>query len=60
LDVSNWYLPAHWFLGHPAGSLPGVELLSREIFQFWVDESISEELIDQGASIVRQVLSTEN
>lgn len=40
-DVSHWYLPTHWMCGYQPGSLPGVERVSQEIFQFWVDSSIS-------------------
>jgi len=57
LDVSNWYLPAHWFLGRPAGSLPGVETLAREVFQFWVDESLTEQSIAAQATTARREMS---
>ena len=53
IHVSNWYLPAHWFLGGQAGVLPGVELLAREVFQFWVDEEASCESIVRSADAVR-------
>jgi hypothetical protein len=57
LHVSNWYLPAHWFLGHPAGALPGVERLAREVFQFWLDEDATPENIARECAIVRHVMS---
>jgi hypothetical protein len=57
MHVSNWYLPAHWFLGHPARTLPGVETLAREVFQFWLDEDTTPEVIEQWSEIVRRVLS---
>lgn len=49
LDVSHWYLPAHWMCGYEPGTLPGVERLAREVFQFWVDEHTSLENIEHGA-----------
>jgi hypothetical protein len=57
MHVSNWYLPAHWFLGHPARTLPGVETLAREVFQFWLDEDTTPEVIEQCSAIIRRVLS---
>jgi DegT/DnrJ/EryC1/StrS aminotransferase family len=57
MHVSNWYLPAHWFLGQPAGTLPGVETLAREVFQFWLDEDTTPEMIEHWSAIVRRVLS---
>lgn len=56
MNVSHWYLPAHWMCGAPVASLAGVEQLAREMFQFWLDESISMENIRQGATIVKKVL----
>jgi hypothetical protein len=56
LDVSHWYLPAHWMCGAAAGSLPGVERLAREIFQFWVDADTRLESISDGAAAVAAVL----
>lgn len=41
LHVSNWYLPTHWMCGYSLESLPGVERLSAEVFQFWIDEKTS-------------------
>lgn len=57
LHVSNWYLPAHWFLSQPGGALPGVERLAREVFQFWLDESAAPEAIVRESAIVRRVMS---
>ena len=54
MHVSNWYLPAHWFLGRGAGSLPGVEKLAREVFQFWLDEDTSSDSIARGIALVRR------
>jgi hypothetical protein len=56
--VSNWYLPAHWYLGEPAGALPGVERLAREVFQFWVNEDVASESICRDAALVRRELQT--
>jgi dTDP-4-amino-4,6-dideoxygalactose transaminase len=56
MDVSNWYLPAHWFLGHAAGSLAGVETLSREVFQFWLTERESDARIAACAQQIRREL----
>ena len=56
MEVSNWYLPAHWFLGHPSGTLPAVERLSREVFQFWVDESVTLASIPGHAKAIAQIL----
>lgn len=39
-DVSNWYLPSHWYLNHAKEldiKLPNTLKLSQEIVQFWVD-----------------------
>lgn len=57
MHVSNWYLPAHWFLGQPARTLPGAETLAREVFQFWLDEDTTPEVIEHWSAIVRRVLS---
>jgi hypothetical protein len=52
IHVSNWYLPAHWLLGGSAGTLPGVETLAREVFQFWVDGLVTDESISQQAAAI--------
>ena len=57
MHVSNWYLPAHWLVGHPAGTLPEVERLAREVFQFWLDETMTPEAIAIQAQIVRQAMT---
>jgi len=58
MHVSNWYLPAHWFMGEPAGSYPGVETLAEQVFQFWIDDDTTEQTIKDCASLVRQVIAT--
>jgi dTDP-4-amino-4,6-dideoxygalactose transaminase len=57
IHVSNWYLPAHWFVGQPVGTLPGVEMLAHEVFQFWVDESVSPDSIIRDGAVVRDEFS---
>ncbi len=49
INVSNWYLPGHWFIHGRSLNLPGAEQLSREVFQFWIDGSISEQQISEQA-----------
>ncbi len=58
LDVSHWYLPAHWMCGEVAGSLPGVERLAREVFQFWLDDASTLESIRAQAGAVHSLLET--
>jgi hypothetical protein len=58
IHVSNWYLPAHWFVGMREGSLPGVETLASEVFQFWLDEDETLEAIAQHCVIVRQRMAS--
>ncbi len=56
MHVSNWYLPAHWFVAN-ARALPGVERLSREVFQFWLDERTAAESIVIQAAAVRRAIA---
>jgi dTDP-4-amino-4,6-dideoxygalactose transaminase len=56
MDVSNWYLPAHWYLGFRAGMLPGVEKLAREVFQFWLDRDVTPAAIAAHCMMVKQRL----
>ena len=57
MHVSNWYLPAHWFVADAADRLPGVETLAREVFQFWVDEETSLEAVTQQSAAVRRLMT---
>jgi hypothetical protein len=57
MHVSNWYLPGHWLVGHRPGTLPGVECLAREVFQLWVDESVSKDSIARDAATLSRELS---
>lgn len=55
LNVSNWYLPAHWMCGHEPRALPGTECLSREVFQLWVDDHTPLEAIEHGSVTVSKI-----
>jgi len=57
MQVSNWYLPAHWFVGEPSVTLPGVERLAKEVFQFWVDEAVTEDSIARDAAALTRELA---
>jgi hypothetical protein len=57
MHVSNWYLPAHWFVGDARDQLPGVEALAREVFQFWLDEETSLEAVALQSATVRRVMT---
>lgn len=42
LEVSHWYLPVNWFMPQPLTvQCTGAEQLAREVFQFWLDASVS-------------------
>jgi DegT/DnrJ/EryC1/StrS aminotransferase family len=56
IHVSTWYFPANWFIGQSIGDLPGVEGLSREVFQFWLDADVTHESIAESAQVVRREL----
>ncbi|MCK9389363.1 MAG: DegT/DnrJ/EryC1/StrS family aminotransferase [Sulfuritalea sp.] len=58
LNVSHWYLPAHWMCGYEPQALPGTERLAREVFQFWVDDYTSLETIKRGAAAVSNITRT--
>jgi len=57
IHVSTWYLPANWFVGQSVGTLPGVECLSREVFQFWLDGDATQESIAVSAEVIRRELA---
>jgi hypothetical protein len=57
LHVSNWYLPVNWFVGQDIGILPGVEKLSREVFQFWLDAHVTHESIAGSAQTIHRELT---
>jgi len=56
INVSTWYLPVNWFVGQRIGTLPGVEMLSREVFQFWLDAHETHESIAASARVIRREL----
>ena len=58
LNVSHWYLPAHWMCDHESIALPGTERLAREVFQFWVDDHTSLETIKCGAKKVSAIIKS--
>lgn len=60
LHVSHWYLPAHWMCGCDQQTLPGVERLSQEVFQFWVDKQTSMQTIEHGIEVVTSVIDEYN
>lgn len=55
LNVSHWYLPAHWMCGYGSRTLPGTERLASEVFQFWVDDRTSLKTIERGAVTVSEI-----
>jgi hypothetical protein len=57
MHVSNWYVPAHWFLRGRTRDLPGVETLAREVFQFWLDEATTPAIIERDCAEVTRVMS---
>ena len=57
MHVSNWYLPAHWFVAEPAGSYPGAETLAEQVFQFWIDDDTTEQAIAEHAKVVRRTVA---
>jgi len=59
VDISNWYIPSHWMmdgLNSRNLDLRETEQLSREVFQFWVDETANEVSIKHAASIMKKTL----
>jgi dTDP-4-amino-4,6-dideoxygalactose transaminase len=55
VDISSWYIPAHWMLEDavvPDGSLEFTELLSKEVFQLWVDDKTGTDRVKRAASIL--------
>jgi len=60
INVSHWYIPANWFVNDDLqqSKLSGVEVLSREVFQFWIDKKTSINNIYEMASVVNKTLTT--
>lgn len=61
-SVSNWYLPVHFMEDGPgaADHLPATLRLSRTIFQFWVDSSVTKEGADATCEALRAAVSGPN
>lgn len=57
IHVSTWYLPVNWFCGQRIGTLRGVETLSREVFQFWLDADATSGSIADSAQLIRRELA---
>jgi dTDP-4-amino-4,6-dideoxygalactose transaminase len=56
INVSHWYLPGHWLTHGALLEVVGAEKLSREAFQFWVDDSLSLDQVFQQAAQVRSTV----
>jgi len=55
VDISNWYVPAHWLMEKtsiPLVSLKSTELLSKEIFQLWLDDNTDLDKVKHAASLL--------
>ena len=60
VDISNWYIPAHWMTLTeivPSLSLGSTELLSKEIFQLWIDDKTDIGCIRRNCRIFKKVLN---
>jgi len=60
MNVSHWYLPAHWMHDATPAVLPGVETLAREVFQFWIDEGTALEEVHRQGKVVAEILSNQD
>lgn len=59
IDISNWYIPSHWLMEDSFEldeTLVETELLSKEIFQFWVDEKTNLDAVAKAAQVTTHVL----
>jgi dTDP-4-amino-4,6-dideoxygalactose transaminase len=60
VDISNWYIPSHWMIVNktdPPPLLKSTELLSREIFQLWLDDRTEINCIRRNVLIITKVLN---
>ena len=61
-DVSNWYLPAHWYID-PRDStdlnLQNTVKLSKEIIQFWVDRELNFSHFNSLNDIINRLIDEE-
>lgn len=56
-EVSNWYLPAHWYIDasdEMDTKLKNTLKLSQEIIQFWVDRDFDERYFSGLANVLRE------
>ncbi len=58
MNVSHWYLPVHWMQSIEPEQLIGVEALSQEVFQFWIDDETPISEVYRQTEIVAEVVST--
>ena len=58
IQVSHWYLPAHWMCGYVHHTLPHTERLASEIFQFWVDSKTLLTTIEHHAAVVSAIVKS--
>lgn len=58
IPVSNWYLPLPWLLPQHTkeSAVPGTEQLSQEIFQLWLDEQTTPEMVVHTAQTVSRIV----
>lgn len=60
VDISNWYIPSHWMIVNEFASpslLKSTELLSREIFQLWLDDRTDINCIRRNVLITTKILN---
>ena len=60
VDISNWYIPSHWMIMNQVVSTPilkSTEMLSREIFQLWLDDRTDIRCIRRNVGIFTKVLN---
>jgi dTDP-4-amino-4,6-dideoxygalactose transaminase len=58
IDVSNWYLPANWFVAGICAPVVRAERFAAEVFQFWIDDRTSLDSIRSAAAIVRKTFQS--
>jgi len=63
VDISNWYIPSHWMMDSKfllANELSKTVKLSKEIFQLWLDETMTKKEMQHAASNLLKVVSKLN
>ena len=58
IDVSNWYVPANWFVSRVCAAAVHAERFAAEVFQFWIDDRTSLDSIRNAAAIVRKTFQS--